>query len=284
MDSSFLERYHIPVIAGVAIAVIVLVALLPTPTIRSRYTTPQSPPVQSDQIQPVNGSASSAIFDNLTPDGKFDTFVEKGLYPDEHAELGAEVQQAFEYISQRFGASSSVRFKAAFAIDQQCSLHGITREEERIAQVYVCNNIPRDRALAIMAHELVHQLEFDRYGQRHLNADLILSEGVATWAAGKYWLGGHTDFRSYMREQSKAGGLMPLATNLLREDFSQMNQLYYQWASFVEFLIDNPQYGREKFDRLYITGHQSVGSADYVGVYGKDLNVLEQDWQAWLNN
>jgi hypothetical protein len=284
MDGSFLERYHIPVIAGVAIAVIVLVALLPTPTIRSRYTAPQAPPVQTGQIQPINGSAPSAIFDNLTPDGKFDTFVENGLYPGERAELGAEVQQAFEYVSQRFGPSPAVRFKAAFAFDQQCSLHGITREEERVAQVYSCNDITRDRALAIMAHELVHQLEFDRYRQPHLNADMILSEGVATWAAGKYWLGGHPDFRSYMREQSKAGGLAPLATNLVREDFTQMNRLYYQWASFVEFLIDNPNYGREKFDRLYITGHQSAGSADYAGVYGKDLNVLEQEWQAWLSS
>jgi peptidase MA superfamily protein len=284
MDGSFLERYHIPVIAAVAILVIIGVALLPKPTFKSRYSAPQAPAVQSSQVQPVDGSASSALFENLTPAGKFDTFVENGLYPDQRAQLGSEVPQAFEYVSQRFGPTTSARFKAAFAFDQQCSLHGITREDERTAQVYTCNDIPRGRALAIMAHELVHQLEFDRYGQAHLNADMILSEGVATWAAGKYWLGGHADFRSYMREQSKASGLLPLATNVTREDFSQMNQLYYQWASFVEFLIDNPEYGRQKFDRLYVTGRQSVGSADYVGVYGKDLSTLEQDWQAWLNN
>jgi hypothetical protein len=282
MDGSFPERYPIPVIAGVAIVVIIVVALLPKPTFISPYTAPQAPPVQSSQMQPVNDSAPSA-FENLTPGGKFDIFVENGLYSGERVELGAEVQQAFEYVSQRFGASSSARFKAAFAFDQQCSLHGITREDERIAQVYTCNDIPRDRAVAIMAHELVHQREYDRYGQPHLNADIILSEGLATWAAGKYWLGGYADFRSYMREQSKASGLLPLTTNLAREDFSQMNQLYYQWASFVEFLIDNPEYGREKFDRLYITGRQSVGSADYVGVYGKDLSTLEQEWQTWLN-
>jgi hypothetical protein len=59
-----------------------------------------------------------------------------------------------------------------------------------------------------------------------------------------------------------------------------MNRLYYQWASFVEFLLET--YGRERFDALYISGAQAPGSADYAGVYGKDLPTLEREWLAWL--
>jgi len=61
-----------------------------------------------------------------------------------------------------------------------------------------------------------------------------------------------------------------------------MNQLYYQWAAFVEYLIG--EYGREQFDAVYVSGSKSPGSADYAGIYGKDLPTLEQEWQAWLGS
>jgi hypothetical protein len=49
----------------------------------------------------------------------------------------------------------------------------------------------------------------------------------------------------------------------------------------VDFLITS--YGREKFDQVYMAGQGAPGSADYRAVYGKQLNVLEQEWQAWLD-
>jgi hypothetical protein len=60
-----------------------------------------------------------------------------------------------------------------------------------------------------------------------------------------------------------------------------MNTLYYQWGSFVEFLVE--VYGRDRFDALYVSGGNQVpGAADYVGVYGKGLDALEQEWRAWV--
>jgi hypothetical protein len=132
-----------------------------------------------------------------------------------------------------------------------------------------------------MAHEFGHQLEYDHYGPKHIDADQLLCEGLATWAAGTYWLGGHPDFRSYVREQRAASGLSPLATGVGPEDFAAMNRMYYQWASFVDFLIAS--YGRPQFDKLYVTGRSVAGSADYAGIYGKDLSALEQEWQVWLD-
>jgi hypothetical protein len=60
-----------------------------------------------------------------------------------------------------------------------------------------------------------------------------------------------------------------------------MNTLYYEWASFVEFLLE--RYGREKFDALYVSGSLEPGSADYTGIYDKALSTLEQEWKTWLN-
>ena len=285
-ERSILDRHSVPVIvcAGIFFLLILILAWAPRSTslpTRSNYQ-PTLPPAQPSPAEPAGNSGASQIFANLTPNGTFDTLVENQLYPNERPELAAEVEQAFEYVSQRFGASPSARFKAAFAIDQQCMLHGITRADERIAQVYSCSNIPRAQAVAIMAHEFGHQLEYDYYGPQHLNADQMLAEGLATWAADRYWLGSHPDFRSYVREQRQAGGLSPLAAGIGREDFVAMNRLYYQWASFVDFLIAS--YGRPQFDKLYITGHLAAGSADYAGIYGKDLNALEQEWQAWLDS
>ena len=62
-----------------------------------------------------------------------------------------------------------------------------------------------------------------------------------------------------------------------------MNALYYEWASFVDFLITT--YGREQFDRLYVSGGGGApGGADYAGVYGKELHALEAEWIAWLDS
>jgi hypothetical protein len=212
---------------------------------------------------------------------QLDLSVDAGLYDDQRAQLSSDLNQALAYVVERFGSGPSSRFRAAVLLDAGCGLHGIAYTDIRAVQTYTCPDISRDRAVAIMAHEFVHQLEQDRYGPAHLSSDLILSEGMATWGAGKYWLGGKPDFRTFVREQRAGGQSYPLATNYSGLGIAAMNALYYEWASFVDFLITT--YGREQFDKLYISGSSAPGSADYAGVYGKGLDVLEREWQAWLD-
>jgi hypothetical protein len=135
-----------------------------------------------------------------------------------------------------------------------------------------------------MAHEFVHQLAQDRYGPAHLSADLILAEGVATWGAGRYWLGGTPNFRTWVRG---VGIQYPLTESYVdasgrNPSIKAMNTKYYQWASFVEFLIET--YGRAKFDQVYVTGSGLPGTSDYQGVYGKDMPTLEQAWTQWIQS
>ncbi len=214
------------------------------------------------------------------PTGTLIVKVDDGVYADQHAALESDLETALTYAVGRFGSNLHAPVTAHIVRDDGCALGGIAYTDIRTVQVTTCDAIPRARAISILAHEFTHQLAQDRYGADHLRADLILSEGVATWAAGHYWLSGKSDFRSFVREQRAAGQSYPLATSYVGRGVDAMNTLYYQWASFVEFLIDT--YGRDAFDQAYIHGASTPGSADYTRAFGKDLPTLEREWEQWL--
>jgi hypothetical protein len=270
-----------------ALAAVLLLALLLRPdTTATQLVSRWKPQAPLTAPEPPAGDASAAnpapISGEALAAPQFDVQVADGLYPDERAPLSDELQHALAYVSARFGSSPASRFAAEVTSDGGCGLHGIAYTDVRRVQVFTCPSIARGRAVAILAHEFVHQLEQDRYGAAHLSADMMLSEGTATWAAGEYWLGGQPDFRAYVRKQRASGVLYPLATDYNGLGVGAMNALYYQWASFVEFLIGT--YGRAQFDQLYVSGHGGVSSSDYQGVYGKPLDALEREWLTWLDH
>jgi hypothetical protein len=265
--------YRLPLpqllVATAALAALALMLLRPSqPTSIARWSAGAPEP-------------TAAIRAEAAPAGSLAVQVDDGLYPAERGELEAELQRALAYASQRFVGSLAAPVTAAVRGGAGCALSGIAYTDIRVVEVYSCNEIARPRAVAILAHEFVHQLQHDRYGPRHLQADLILSEGLATYGAGEYWLAGHADFRSYVRDTIPPAARYPLATHYSSLGIGAMNTLYYQWASFVEFLLQN--YSRQQFDALYVSGAGAPGSADYAGVYGKPLGDLEQEWQEWLN-
>jgi hypothetical protein len=217
----------------------------------------------------LSGSAQQTFPMNLQ--------VAAGLYSGQEAQLANELALALNYASIRVEAPPSGPIEAIVTGDGACGFHGLADTSARIVYVYSCAGIARQRVVNIMAHEFVHQLAHDRYGSAHLNADLILMEGFATWGAGDYWLSGRGSFRNFVREQ---GVHYPLATHYNSVGAGGMDILYYQWASFVEYLIE--LYGRDAFDRLYVSGAKSPGSADYRAIYGKSLDQLEQEWRVWL--
>jgi len=77
-----------------------------------------------------------------------------------------------------------------------------------------------------------------------------------------------------------AGEELPLSESYVGRPIADMNKLYYQWASFVEYLIET--YGRDKFDALYVTGQSYPASADYTGIYQQRFDMLEAEWKAWV--
>jgi hypothetical protein len=162
-----------------------------------------------------------------------------------------------------------------------CGLDGAAYTQKRVIFLYTCPTIPAQRAINILAHEFVHQMAHDHYGEAHLQADLILSEGLATWGAGKYWLGGEANYRAFV-QRHYASGLLPLNSDYRAiGTIDAMNRLYYQWASLVDFVIE--KHGRDTFDQLYRSGQgMSPNTADYNGTLGMDIEALQLQWRAWL--
>lgn len=217
---------------------------------------------------------------NLLQTGLLRIAIDEGaLRPEEQTSVAGELDRALAYVVARFGSAPAAPMEVLIGLEPACGLHGIAYTDIRNVQVFTCASFPAARAVSIMAHEFVHQLCQDRYGERHFSADLVLSEGVATWGAGAYWLGDAPNFRAFVRPWVANGEALPLGISYVGRPISDMNKLYYQWASFVEFLIET--YGREAFDRLYLTGQNAPGSADYSGVYGKSFETLEAEWRAW---
>lgn len=190
--------------------------------------------------------------------------------------ITAELYTALAYVSARTGTAPAGPITVQILADPQCALHGAAYTQTRAVQVTTCAAIPPARAVNILAHEFVHQLAHDYYGDAHLRSDPILLEGWATWGAGYYWLGRHATFHAFLGGQAP----LPLAADHRGRPAAEMNALYYQWASFVEYLLVT--YGRDAFDRLYRSGNGVPGSADYQGVYGVDLATLEAAWREWL--
>lgn len=170
-----------------------------------------------------------------------------------------------------------------------CALRGLTYSHERRIQLFYAPDTPEPRVLAIVAHELAHQIQHDRYGwDAHQRSDSILLEGQATWASGDFDLGegegSQPAWDRQAREALVAGNLPPLSTNL-ESDCRQSTRIatYSGWAAFVDFLLVT--YGQELFDKLYLSGNGHYpGSSEYRSILGKDLQTLEQDWHVWLSS
>lgn len=235
---------------------------------------PVAPGVPTPTAAPLAG-------DYLQAGSQIDLVAADGLFSEEEKlRLAAELDRALGYVVQRFGTAPRDRISTYVGLEPGCGINGIAYTDVRTVQVFTCRDLPISRAVNIMAHEFVHQLCHDRYGDDHLNADLILVEGTATWGAGAYWLGDAPNFRSFVRPWLEAGSEIPLSESYVGRPIADMNQLYYQWASFVEFLIET--YGRDSFDQLYLTGAAAPASSDYQGVYQKSFEQLEAEWKAWV--
>lgn len=278
------SRPSLTLLLGIAaISIFVLVLLRPGQPAELLITSWQPPEMISKvEPTPAPGAQPPTISGATVPLDALDVQVADGLYADQRDALHGELAAALAYVVGRFGSPPAARFTATLNVEPGCGIHGIAYTDIRNVQVFTCDAVERGRAVNIMAHEMVHQLEQDRYGPAHLQSDLMLSEGMATYGAGTYWLAGQPDFRTFVKNQRAAGISYPLATPYSGLGIAAMNALYYQWASFVEFLVQT--YGRDQFDALYVTGAGDPGSADYAGVYNKPLADLEREWIAWVES
>lgn len=237
-------------------------------------------PVPTSAPLPGGSQTSSSLVGIANP--KNNIVFSQGLYVEQQDMLRQQIiNEVVPYVQSRLGLKQHSRsYTIAFNATSDCILHGIARSDDFIAEVFTCEHIASDQALAIMAHEIGHLVSYERYGAYPaVGSDLLLVEGVATYAAARYWIG-NEDLRAYVRSQHESGVPPDLQESYRGIDVEAMNANYLQWASFVEFLHETC--GPDAFDQLYITGNGSIGSASYMRYCGQSINGLEQAWKIWL--
>ncbi len=210
-----------------------------------------------------------------------------GLYEESIRALAVPTERTISVISQRMGSGLQGRVSIRFEPPQQgiCAIRGLTISRDRTIRLFYEPDTDIQRIIRLLSHELFHQLQHDRYGTgRHSRSDNILLEGMATWGSQDYFVDeqGNPTYQQEVRYGLDTGTLLPLVTDLDVDcRTTTRNNIYSQWASFVEYLLLT--YGREKLDAVYVdSAGRKAGSANYVGVYGKTLAQLEEEWLEWL--
>ena len=197
--------------------------------------------------------------------------------------IAPRLEQMLRLNEERFGTLLDKRISLAFyrpALAPDADTRGVAYTEEGRAEIFYRPYENLDRASIIAAHEIAHHLQAQRYGAAgQKRADLLLLEGQATWITGQLWLNryGVGSWRERARQIEAAG--VPL--RLLRITSYGSDNAYELWASFFDFLIE--RYGMERLDALYLSStSREPGSADYQGVLGEPLDVLADEWRAWV--
>lgn len=280
------SRWLRPLALIAALVVIVTVVRAPHPSIVAppeAVAPPDAPRGLTAQLRrPEPTVASPSDQAVLAAAGRLRLVAMAGSYSAERVQaMAAPIATALAYVEERTGLTLREPITVIFDRRESCALDGAAFTERRVIMLYACPDLPPQRAINILAHELVHQLAHDHWGAAHLQADLILSEGFATWGAGRYWLGESPSFRAFVAHHYGAH-LLPLGAHY--RDYASiaaMNQLYYQWAALVEWILE--VHGRAAFEHLYASGHgPTPATADYPGVLGGDLGAVEAAWRAWL--
>jgi hypothetical protein len=274
-----------PALIGLALLAFILLFRhnpTPSPLVPPRALDALAAPTVAPAEMPVRAPAGSSRPSIATTEHTR-LYSSAGSYaPADVSALAVPIEETISYVHERTGWTLAGPVNVVF--DRRpgaCGLDAAAFTNARTLFMYACAEVPAQRAVNVLAHEVVHQLAHDRFDAAHMQADIILSEGVATWGAGRYWLGDHADFRAFVRANYRAH-LLPLRTDSRGASIATMNQLYYQWASFVEWI--RATQGADAFDRLYAggTGRQP-GSAPYADVLGMTLADAERAWQAWLD-
>ena len=219
----------------------------------------------------------------------FNVYLARGaLSRSEATRLARYLEPTMAAVAQRFGTPFTARERLYLLPPQRgaCAVRGLTLSQQRQIRLYYGPGSDLERIRAILAHEFVHQLQRERFGDRlHQAADIILLEGWATLASDDFARtpdGTEPRWRARLREVVARNELLPLTIDLDQDcRTGTRNAIYDEWASFVDFL--DQQYGGEKLAQVYRAGTgRRAGSAGYAEVYGKTFAELEAAWRAWV--
>jgi hypothetical protein len=194
----------------------------------------------------------------------FQIYVEKGFTPVDLDWLAAEAEVIHTYLSGRMGASVDERFALTFRPPdtRTCPIRGFASwGSSPVAQaiVFADEKTNRSQVVAILAHEIAHLFHGRALKMLSINQDL--TEGLATWGAGKYWEAwARASLEDTVRSFKSDGRYRPLGTYFLVEPAARpllegenclkdRDLRYGSWAAFIDFLIS--RYGMDKLRQLF---------------------------------
>jgi hypothetical protein len=198
----------------------------------------------------------------------FQIYAEQAYVPVDLNWLAGEVEAIHAYLVERLGVRTTERFALVFRPrdTDSCPKRGLARVDEQVGQavVFADDRTSRVQISGVLAHEIAHLLH-----DRALNArmsDENLMEGLASWAAGKYWDAWQGAVADNVRTYRSAGRYIPLEDYYhaiplgtdSAECLRNRDLRYNSWAAFIDSLITD--YGMEKFVQLLGRGRE-VSSA-----------------------
>ena len=163
------------------LTIALLQTVQPTPAIRTRQN------IAGPQPSPdIYGEIQGQI---IRETAHFSIYAEKGFSPVDLDWLQAEAETIYSYVGQRMGVRLNERFAIAFRQPDtsSCPIRGLARWDTPLAQavIFADEQTGREQILGAMAHEIGHL--FHGRGLKAGSDFSDLNEGLATWAAGKYW-------------------------------------------------------------------------------------------------
>ena len=187
----------------------------------------------------------------------------------------ALVQMALDHLESSFGPSLAGGFDvyaagSLFAPPDQALRGRSFSTLRRLFFLQDGSSVDWDRQY-IVAHELTHLYLWNAIGAP---SSVMLSEGAAVYAGAKLVNGkGPMPLQHVCLAYARAGALPDIADDLSYRGHIRDMENYYAAGCFVQYLIET--YGVGAFVRIYPT-------SDYMGIYGKPLAALADEWQQQL--
>jgi hypothetical protein len=275
--------------------------LLPTSVsaVRERRPTPDGPT--------ETPAPPSSFFDDYLPGHKQVAETEHftfhtngdGYLPVDLERWKVQAEVIYAYVADRVQARSTEKVAVGFLPPQQqeCPIRGLAAQgNPPQILIYADEQASEPYLFAVLAHELGHAIPSEGFAGGLPN-DLSLTEGLATWAAGKYWLEWKqvASLDELVRGYIQAGTYMPMTEAVAlpqiypwqegsgKDCLTRRDQFYTQWAAFIDYLIE--RFGWDKVHQLFESAHSAVEGSqnvdyptDYPAVLGLALNQIEADW------
>jgi hypothetical protein len=188
----------------------------------------------------------------------FKIYAENSYLPVDLDWLQPEVESIYAYLVERMGVKTEERFDLVFRPPDTspCPIRGLAHFDEgrRDAIVFADQRTTRAQLSGVLAHEIAHLLH--ALGLKAGTTDQNLTEGFASWAAGKYWSAWQGATADNVQNWKREGRYKPLesyytdfATDVNAADCLKIRDTKYgSFAAFIDYLIAD--YGMEKFLQL----------------------------------